>query len=89
VRSRLREKLINKCGPGFISDGDDEVWVVDGELRDQIIVHWKGIFYGHSPERLKLGFDPHRPLVGRMTPNEQRAVTDGMYPVVPVSQTTK
>jgi hypothetical protein len=54
------------------------------ELGDKIIVYWEREYStAIEPERLKLDFTPHRPLLSGMSLNEQRTVAVEGYKVVP------
>ena len=52
--------------------------------HDKIVIYWEREYStALPPERLKLDFHPHRPMLGNMTLDEQRAVAAGGYKVLP------
>ena len=51
---------------------------------DKIVIYWEREYStAFPPERLKLDFHPHRPMVSNMTLDEQRALAAGGYKVLP------
>jgi hypothetical protein len=51
---------------------------------DKIVIYWEREYStAIAPERLKLDFMPHRPLLSGMSLNEQRAVAVEGYKVIP------
>jgi hypothetical protein len=58
--------------------------VTGEEPGDKIIVYWEREYStAVAPERLKLDFTPHRPLLSGMSLNEQRTVAVEGYKVIP------
>ena len=58
--------------------------VAGEEPGDKIIVYWEREYStAIAPERLKLDFTPHRPLLSGMSLNEQRSVAVEGYKVIP------
>ena len=54
------------------------------EPHDKIVIYWEREYStAIAPERLKLDFMPHRPLLSRMSLNEQRTVAVEGYKVIP------
>jgi hypothetical protein len=63
------------------SAGSSESEPTGGE---QAIIYWEREYStALPPERLKLEFHPHRPLMSQMSLNEQRALASGGYRVMP------
>jgi len=48
------------------------------------IIYWEREYStAFPPERLKLDFAPHRPLMSQMSLDEQRSLAGGGYKVIP------
>jgi hypothetical protein len=51
---------------------------------DKVIIYWEREYStAFAPERLKLDFNPHRPMLNNMTLDEQRALAASGYKVLP------
>ena len=58
--------------------------IVGEEPSDKIVIYWEREYStAIAPERLKLDFIPHRPLLSGMSLNEQRTVASEGYKVIP------
>ncbi len=58
--------------------------VAGEEPSDKIVIYWEREYStAIAPERLKLDFMPHRPLLSGMSLNEQRTVAGEGYKVIP------
>ena len=58
--------------------------IIGEEPGDKIIVYWEREYStAIAPERLKLDFSPHRPLLSGMSLSEQRTVAGEGYKVIP------
>lgn len=54
------------------------------DAGDKVVIYWEREYStAFAPERLKLDFNPHRPMLNNMTLDEQRALAAGGYKVVP------
>ena len=59
-----------------------EVPAEDG--GDKVVIYWEREYStAFAPERLKLDFNPHRPMLNNMTLDEQRALAASGYKVLP------
>ncbi|MEK7869054.1 MAG: hypothetical protein AAB271_01865, partial [Nitrospirota bacterium] len=51
---------------------------------DKVIIYWEREYStAFPPERLKLDFNPHRPMLNNMTLDEQRGLAASGYKVLP------
>ncbi|MCS6286192.1 MAG: hypothetical protein H8K08_12270 [Nitrospira sp.] len=51
---------------------------------DKVVIYWEREYStAFAPERLKLDFNPHRPMLNNMTLDEQRALAASGYKVLP------
>ncbi len=58
--------------------------VAGEDPKDKIVIYWEREYStAIAPERLKLDFIPHRPLLSGMSLNEQRTVAVEGYKVIP------
>ncbi len=60
----------------------EQVPVEDG--GDKVVIYWEREYStAFPPERLKLDFNPHRPMLNNMTLDEQRGLAASGYKVLP------
>ena len=58
--------------------------VAPDDAADQVIIYWEREYStAFPPERLKLDFHPHRPMMSNMALEEQRALAASGYKVLP------
>ena len=54
------------------------------EGQEKIVIYWEREYStAFPPERLKLDFHPHRPMLNNMSLDEQRALAASGYKVLP------
>ncbi|MBX3335919.1 MAG: hypothetical protein KF876_17440 [Nitrospira sp.] len=67
-----------------LMEGQTNEPMTSDETTDKIVIYWEREYStAFPPERLKLDFHPHRPMLSNMTLDEQRALAASGYKVLP------
>ncbi len=75
---------VNLTNSITVKNMNDEILEPVAESDEKVVIYWEREYStAFAPERLKLEFMPHRPLLSGMSIDEQRATAASGYKVIP------